>query len=151
MGYRSEVVYGVKVDDIIWNDQATEEEKNLSADGLFLLMLTEMQGDEIAKKCFDGTHDINVHLTVNKEARTILFHEGGLKWYDGYEDVKAHERLYEIMVEYADEFNEKKNMENPVSCTFIRIGEESDDVEDRGSGNNPWSIASVYTSVGIHI
>jgi hypothetical protein len=151
MGYRSEVVYGVKVDDIIWNDQATEEEKNLSADGLFLLMLTEMQGDEIAKKCFDDTYDINVHLTVNKEARTILFHEDSLKWYDSYEDVKAHERLYEIMVEYADDFNEKQGMENPVSCTFIRIGEESDDVEDRGSGNDPWSIASVYTSVDIHI
>ena len=151
MGYRSEVVYGVKVDDIVWNDDATEEEKILSADGLFLIILTEMQQDELAKKCFDDTYEINCHLTVDKENRTILFHQGELKWYDSYQDVKAHERLYEIMVEYADEFNEKQNMENPVSCTFIRIGEESDDVEDRGSGSDPWSIASVYSGVSIHI
>jgi len=151
MGYRSEVAYGIKVDDIVWSDQATEEEKNLSADGLFLLMLTEMQGDEIAKKCFDDTYDINVHLTVNKEARTILFHEDSLKWYDSYEDVKAHERLYEIMVEYADDFNEKQGMENPVSCSFIRIGEEIEDIEESGSGFDPWSIMSVYRGIEMNI
>ena len=44
-----------------------------------------------------------------------------------------------------------KIWKNPVSCTFIRIGEESDDVEDRGSGSDPWSIASVYSGVSIHI
>ena len=151
MGYRSEVAYGVKVDDIVWNDQATEEEKNLNADGLFLLMLTEMQQDPIAGKCFDDTYDINVHLTVNKEARTILFNETGLKWYDNYEDVKAHERLYELMEEYAELYDSTQGMENPVSCSFTRIGEESDDIEQRGSGFDPWSIMSVYSGIDIHI
>ena len=65
MGYRSEVAYGVKVDDIEYNDKATEEEKSLSADGIFLLMLTEMQQDPIAGKCFDDTYDINEYLTIN--------------------------------------------------------------------------------------
>jgi hypothetical protein len=151
MGYRSEVAYGVKVDDIVWNDQATEEEKNLSADGIFLLMLTEMQQDPIAGKCFDDTYDINVHLTVNKEARTILFNESGLKWYDNYEDVKAHERLYELMEEYAELYDSTQGMENPVSCSFTRIGEEADDIEQRGSGFDPWSIMSVYSGIDIHI
>lgn len=151
MGYRSEVAYGVKVDDIVWNDQATEEEKNLSADGVFLLMLTEMQQDEIAKKCFDDTHEINEYLTINKEARTISFHEDGLKWYDDYEDVKSHERLYEIMVEYAELYDSKQGMENPVSCSFIRIGEEVDDIEERGNGFDPWSIMSVYRGIDMNI
>ena len=73
MGYRSEIAYGVKVDDVVVNDEATEEEKSVNADGLFLLMLTEMQSDPIAGKCFDDTYDINVHLTVNKEQRSIVF------------------------------------------------------------------------------
>ena len=151
MGYRSEVAYGIKVDDIIWADNATEEEKNLSADGIFLLMLTEMQQDEVAGRCFDDTYDINVHLTVNKEARTILFHEHGLKWYESYEDVKAHERLYRIMEEYAELYDDRNNMTNPVSCSFTRIGEEVGDIDERGSGYDPWSIMNVYTSIDIHI
>ena len=100
MGYRSDVAYGVRVDEVNLSENATEEEKNLSADGIFLLMLTEMQQDPIAGKCFDSTYDINVHLTVNKENRTIAFFEDGLKWYDSYEDVKAHERVYQIAEEY---------------------------------------------------
>lgn len=151
MGYRSEVAYGIKVDDIIWSDQATEEEKNLSADGLFLLMLTEMQGDEIAKKCFDNTYEINQYLTINKEARTILFYADSLKWYDSYEDVKAHERLYQIMEEYASLYDSKQGMENPVSCSYTRIGEEVGDIDERGGGYDPWSIMSVYTGIDIHI
>lgn len=151
MGYRSEVAYGVRIDDIEFNDKATEEDKKLSADGLFLLMLTEMQGDEIAKKCFDETYGINCHLTINKENRTILFHEGGLKWYDSYEDVKAHERLYEIMEEYAELYDDKECMNNPVSCAFIRIGEEAGDIDERGAGYDQWGIMSVYTGVDIHI
>ena len=79
MGYRSEVAYGVKIEDIEFNDKATEEDKKLGADGIFLVMLTEMQQDPIAGKCFDNTYDINEHLTIDKKNRTILFNECGLK------------------------------------------------------------------------
>jgi hypothetical protein len=151
MGYRSEVAYGIKVDDIVWNDDATEEEKNLSADGIFLLMLTEMQGDEVAKKCFDSTNDINDYLTIDKEARTIKFYADSVKWYDSYEDVKCHERLYHIMEEYANLYNSNASMENPVSCSFTRIGEEVEDIEERGSGYDPWSIMSVYRGIEMNI
>ena len=113
-------------------------------------MLTEMQSDPIAGKCFDDTYDINVHLTVNKEQRSIVFAESGLKWYDNYKDVQAHERLYELMEEYAEQYG-SETMENPVSCSFTRIGEESDDIEQRGSGFDPWSIMSVYSGIDIHI
>jgi len=151
MGYRSEVAYGVKVDDIVWSDQATEEEKNLSADGLFLLMLTEMQQDEVAGKCFDKTHEINDYLTINKEARTILFYSDSLKWYDSYKDVECHERLYQIMEEYANLYDSKQGMENPISCSFTRIGEEMEDIEEKGSGYDPWSIMTVSRSIDILI
>ena len=151
MGYYSEVAYGIKVDDIKWEDDASEEDKKISADGVFLLMLTDMQGDEIAKKCFDDTYEINCHLTVNKENRTILFHADSLKWYDDYEDVKAHERLYELMVEYAQLYDNKQGINNPVSCSFTRIGEEVGDIDEQGSGYDPWSIMSVYTGIEINI
>jgi len=152
MGYRSEVAYGVRVEDINWTDRATEEDKkNLSADGIFLLMLTEMQSDPIAGKCFDETYDINVHLTVNKEKRTMCFHTQELKWYDSYEDVKAHERLYQIMEEYAENFEEKENMYNPISCNFVRIGEEFDDTEEKPAGGDPYSVISVYRGMDVNI
>jgi len=151
MGYRSEVAYGVKVDNIVWADDATEEEKNLSADGLFLLMLTEMQSDEVAGKCFDKTNDINDYLTINKEARTIVFYADSLKWYDSYEDVKCHERLYEIMQDYANLYDSRQSMENPISCSFTRIGEEMEDIEERGSGYDPWSVMTVSRSIDILI
>jgi len=151
MGYYSEVAYGIKVDDIVWNDQATEEEKNLSADGIFLLMITEMQSDEMAKKCFDDSNNINDELVVNKEARTIMFHADSAKWYDDYEDVKCHERLYEIMEDYANLYNSKQGMENPVSCSFTRIGEDIEDIDERGSGFDPWSIMNVTRGIDIHI
>jgi hypothetical protein len=151
MGYRSEVAYGVKVDNIVWADDATEEEKNLSADGLFLLMLTEMQSDEVAGKCFDKTNDINDYLTINKEARTIVFYADSLKWYDNYEDVKCHERLYEIMQDYANLYDSRQSMENPISCSFTRIGEEMEDIEERGSGYDPWSVMTVSRSIDILI
>jgi len=150
MGYRSDVAYGVKVDEVNLGENATEKEKNLSADGIFLLMLTEMQQDEVAGKCFDSTYDINVHLTVNKENRTIAFYEDGLKWYESYADVKAHERLYEIAEEYAEQYG-SETMNNPVSCAFIRIGEETDDVEERGGGYDPWNIMYVSRSIEMNI
>ena len=150
MGYRSEVAYGVRVDEVNLGENATEEEKNLSADGIFLLMLTEMQGDEVAKKCFDSTNEINDYLTINKENRTIKFYADSLKWYDNYKDVKAHERLYEIMEEYAEQYG-SETMNNPVSCAFIRIGEETDDVEDRGGGYDPWNIMYVSRSIEMNI
>jgi hypothetical protein len=151
MGYRSEVAYGVKVEEILFNDKATEEDKKLSADGLFLLMLTEMQQDEVANRCFDSTYEINKSLTINKENRTILFDEVELKWYESYEDVKAHERLYEIAQEYAECYDDRECMNNPVSCAFIRIGEELEDIEERGAGFDPWSIMNVTRSISINI
>lgn len=150
MGYRSDVAYGVKVDEVNLSENATEEEKNLSADGIFLLMLTEMQGDEVAKKCFDSTNEVNNYLTINKENRTIKFYADSLKWYDNYEDVKAHERLYEIAEEYAEQYG-SETMNNPVSCAFIRIGEETDDVEERGGGYDPWNIMYVSRSIEMNI
>ena len=150
MGYRSEVAYGVRVDEVNLGENATEEEKNLSADGIFLLMLTEMQGDEVAGKCFDSTNEINDYLTINKEARTIKFYADSLKWYDNYKDVKAHERLYAIAEEYAEQYG-SETMNNPVSCAFIRIGEETDDVEERGGGYDPWNIMYVSRSIEMNI
>ena len=152
MGYRSEVAYGVKVDDISWTDNATEEEKNsLSADGIFLLMLTEMQQDDIARRCFDETHEINEYLIIDKEARTIKFHAEELKWYDSYKDVKAHERMYQIMSEYAEHYMDIKNMHNPISCNFARLGEEFDDIEERPAGEDPWTVINLYRGIEMNI
>ena len=152
MGYRSEIAYGVKVDDIILKDNATEEDKKIGADGIFLVMLTEMQQDPIAGKCFDNTYEINDYLVVDKEKKSILFSANSVKWYDSFEDVQAHERLYQIMEEYANVYGDMEELaRNPISCAFIRIGEEIEDIEERGNGDDPWGIMNVYRGIDIHI
>ena len=151
MGYRSEVAYGIKIEDIAFNDKATEEDKKISADGIFLVMLTEMQQDPIAGKCFDDSYEINDYLVVDKEKKSILFSANSVKWYDSFEDVQAHERLYTIMDEYAEEYGNSECMYNPVSCAYIRVGEDPDDVEERGAGHDPWRVMSVYSGIDIHI
>jgi hypothetical protein len=149
MGYRSDVAYGVRIDNpIAWDESATDEDRNISGDGIFLLMLTEMQQDPIAGKCFGDGIDINEYLTIDKENRSITFYADSLKWYNDYKDVQAHERLYEIMQEYAEEYDNRAGMKhNPISCAFGRIGEEHDDNEYRGSGYDPWSIVNLYRGV----
>jgi hypothetical protein len=38
-----------------------------------------------------------------------------------------------------------------VSCSFIRIGEDIDDLEERGAGYDPWSIMNVTRGIDINI
>jgi len=55
------------------------------------------------------------------------------------------------MEDYANLYNSKQGMENPVSCSFTRIGEEIDDIEERGSGFDPWSIMNVTRGIEMNI
>jgi hypothetical protein len=74
-----------------------------------------------------------------------------LKWYESFIDVQSHERVYQIAEEYAEEYDGSEYVNNPVSCAFIRIGEEADDVEERGSGYDQWSVMNVYRGIEINI
>lgn len=61
----------------------------------------------------------------SRQAVAILGHGGtSWKWYDDYEDVQAYERIWSYFGERDDVF----------SGAFIRVGEDSEDIEQRYFG-----------------
>jgi hypothetical protein len=78
-------------------------------------------------------------LEVDYEMQMIKFRAEDVKWYDSYPDVDCHNAMIDIAEEYiaGDDINETTNERNNgdyMSYTFVRIGENSDDVETRSGG-----------------
>jgi hypothetical protein len=67
-------------------------------------------------------------LEFNDNKLHVRFEAEDVKWYDSYSDVIAHHKLLDL----ADEFAEKYNC---VSWCFVRIGEESGDIDTRYGGD----------------
>ena len=71
--------------------------------------------------------------------REITFHECQVKWYDGYPEVGAHDQL---MRNARDLFD--------AATRFIRIGEETDDIEDLVDDDPDWSTGEVYELMDVY-
>ena len=69
--------------------------------------------------------------------KMLGFHEDSVKWYDDFDDVKAHHELMESAAELFEE----------ASYLFIRLGEQSDDVEENAGGDDGWSLYDYVTPV----
>jgi hypothetical protein len=67
---------------------------------------------------------------VEVEDCLLGYHADHVKWYDGYEGVKAHETL---MHDSIDMFNQDEDI---VGWRFVRLGEESDDNVQEEDGNS---------------
>ena len=61
---------------------------------------------------------------VNFDSKRINFYAGDVKWYDSYDDIKGHTRLYELCHDEDTPFFNKSDYR------FIRIGEESEDIQE---------------------
>lgn len=59
-----------------------------------------------------------------------------VKWYEDFEDVQCHMKL----LQHIDELDDKN-----VNARFVRIGEETDDIEDNAYGPNGWDV-ELYVS-----
>ena len=59
-----------------------------------------------------------------------VFSCNGVKWYDGYDDVKAFNKCVEAYTELIE-----GETELPWVYEFIRIGEDTDDIETENAGN----------------
>lgn len=65
------------------------------------------------------------------QEKRINFYANCVKWYESYDDVKGHTRLYELCRDEDTQFYEKCDFR------FLRVGEETEDVEEDGSyGDN---------------
>jgi len=69
---------------------------------------------------------------IEVEDCLLGYHADWVKWYDEYEDVKAHQQLLTDAIEV---FNED---EEQTGYRFIRLGEEDDDnnVEEEGASDD---------------
>jgi hypothetical protein len=108
MGYRSEVAYVIRF--------ANKEMREL------FVSLQRAKADP----------HINEALNELAEVEDCLlgYHADHVKWYDGYEEVKAHHTL---MSDSIDMFNEDEDI---VGWRFVRLGEETEDNIQEEAGNS---------------
>jgi hypothetical protein len=125
MGYRSEVAYKIKFGkkDDFWG------------------FIAESKLDPDTELCF--SEDEKPYFEVVEDKYEIRFYCDSVKWYEEYDEVKAHHALFDK----AKERNDDLNVE--VDGAFCRIGEESDDVEERYFGNDAWDMVRVTRGIEI--
>jgi hypothetical protein len=112
MGYRSEVAYVIQFS----TTQKRDEYINLVIASKNEDLITALQLCEVPIPLKED----------DWQACRINFHASDVKWYDSYDEVKAHTRLYK----WAEDLY-------PEDCGwhFIRIGEEFGDIQDETDEN----------------
>ncbi len=116
MGYRSDVAIRI----IGPRDRMLAE-----LSGLLLV------GDHYMREALDEFTVMPLHTD---EAVLALNYESW-KWYSGYEDVQAFEKIWSHFHEIVDDEG------NGIFCgAFLRIGENDDDVEQRSFGEGSWDL-----------
>lgn len=76
----------------------------------------------------------------------IIFHEEDVKWYESYPEVQAFDAFTEKFMEIADSEEKKYNW----FYEFVRIGEEYQDIETKGSYYSD-NILSVSRAVLVNV
>jgi len=117
MGYRSLVAYTIR---FVGNDDKKSEQS-------FNTFLCEAKA-KIPALWAGKEGSINEWLEIDMAKWQFNFHTPhDIKWYPDYDEVKAHEALWDL----AREFNEDNN--TIVGQMFI-VGEEADDINQRAFG-----------------
>lgn len=111
MGYRSVVAYVI----------AFDEDSNAMGKFINYVMGSEDEHMITALKACE----------VDFETNRINFYHTDVKWYESYEDVKGHTRLYELCA------NEETPFYPNAHSRFIRIGEENGDIQEDDYGDDP--------------
>lgn len=110
MGYRSEVAYR-----IVFKD------KEVLNEFIALVMMKGGLEAQALREC-----EIEV-LDNGRDECYVNFYAQDVKWYESFPDVAAHTWLYEYAVE---------RFEDDSAYFFIRIGENSDDIEESEGGSD---------------
>ena len=109
MGYRSDVAYIIKFDDIETRDNFVT----------LMLAKNDKHITEAISECEYGYTDDPI----------ITFKETDLKWYDSFEDVQAHQKLMQYAVEIYGE-------EKGGRYRFISVGEDGAEQFDEDDNEN---------------
>lgn len=150
MGYQSEVGYVIAFDrDIKWTNEATDEDKKLTGEGIFNTFVVEAKANEDTKLCFDEEES---PLEVDSENLMLKFHVDSWKWYDDYKEVKCHENLIDLAEEYIDAQEKNKAMKHlTISYGFVRIGEETEDIDTKYGGDDGYSLLYPVRSIEFEV
>jgi len=136
MGYRSDVAYTIR-----FNSDHDEENKQS-----FYTFIGEAKAKAATAGCFTEEQK-NWHggngFIVDEGRLRINFSADNVKWYPDYDDVKCHEALIELASEWA---NDEDN-HSEIAYMFIRIGEQTDDIEERCGGDCDWDWVQVNRSI----
>jgi hypothetical protein len=83
----------------------------------------------------DGLHRVEAGNRLVWEFRAT-----SVKWYESYPEVVAFDAFWEKFCQTADGEVEEGSEDEPVlwACEFIRIGENTDDIEERTSSDSEW-------------
>jgi hypothetical protein len=129
MGYRSDLAMVVYPD--YNNDPSDTKQVDAEYEAKYqtLKLLMNTQFKDVNEGWNPQFDDIRQHM---------LIHEEGIKYYDTFPETQALERLKSEIVELG------------YCMEFIRIGEESDDIEEMYEGNNIEYVLRVARSIEIN-
>lgn len=132
MGYRSDVVA------LVYPDAMGLETAQERYDQLKVLMATTF------KETIDGTAGVEGFTSCMHwmdADRVLKFSLDGVKWYEGYPDVQAFEKMLRDLAGEIEGY-----------CTeFMRIGEDEDDTDTRRTGENNQYYLIVSRSIDCNV
>ena len=117
MGYRSDVAYTIR---FVHEDDTNNKQS-------FYTFLAEAKVNAATAACF--IEHGWAEFQIDEDNFRINFFAEGVKWYESYPDVQCHEALLSL----ASEWDEDEDNHAHIAYQFVRIGEESDDIEDKRS------------------
>ena len=135
MGYRSMVAYTIRFTaQSNGVDSPTDEEID-QCKASFYTFLAE------AKSKFSGCFTEEFGVKVDEFNFALNFYADHVKWYEDYEDVKAHTALQDLSKSWVEDENKH------IGGIFIRIGEEMDDIVEEGWGEHDWDWLGVRREI----
>jgi hypothetical protein len=117
MGYRSDVAYTIR----FVHDHDTNNDQS------FYTFLAEAKSDP---KCQIALSEVE----VDYKNKRFNFSADNVKWYESFPDVASHEALVHLAEDWASQVREEKLLCS-LGVMFLRLGEESTDVEERYHGD----------------
>ena len=132
MGYRSDVAYTIRFN----------EPEHMA------LFIAEALSKDYGKPAL-------AECMVDHKKLQINFNAESVKWYESYPDVKCHDDLVSQAKDWCDTDDHLINLEGGASGTdhyklgyiFIRIGENSDDVQEDFGGEYDWDWMRVSRQI----
>ena len=177
MGYRSDVgylvVFGVcktpqeiakrKVDDEEWSKELERKGSDARAINMgekweicypvwqkvFKTFLADAKSRPEFRLIFEDEVE-NESVEIDEERLFIKFSAESVKWYDGYDDVTCHIKFIDFVEQYTYDLEQSDDMNSIISWAFVRIGEDSDDIDSRTGGETYIASDYIYPVRSIH-